>query len=571
MDVSVAMLTLLAGIGVFLIACTMVSNNLESVCSDRLKSLFSRISDNKLAGVGIGAVGTAAIQSSGATTVLVIGFVNTGIMSLTLAAAVIYGANIGTTITAQIVALGMFGDGTLTMTVIFSALAGVGAFVSLFAKKDFTKKMGAIIAGFGLLFVGLEMMSGSMSDFAELDSVKEFLAGIKNVIVLVLVGAGLTAIIQSSSVMTSVAIAMLFTGLIDLEQGIYLTMGSNIGSCVVAILAALSGGLNAKRTALIHLLFNVIGVIIFVTAGFVMGAVTGGSTTFATIFESLFPGIPQTQLAMFHTIFNVITVIIMLPLTSRLISLVTRVLPEKGEPNLAEDGPRLYYINNYMLRTPSIAILEVKNEIVNMSRIAMENFHLSCEMARTLDFSRRKEFDANEEELDFLNKELTHFLVKLSNTDLNSRDNMYVSTSFHTISDLERVGDYAENIVEYVSRLERQGEDFSEGAKKEIEEAENLVTELYERILYAYVNEDEAALEEAYEIEERIDEATDKMSETHIHRLNEGTCSIAAGTEFLALASDTERIADHLINMGKMIREYRVKPEPVKRPQETAS
>ena len=247
-----AILTLLAGIGIFLIACQMMSSNLEAASSERLKHMFAKASKSKLLGVGIGTLGTAAIQSSGATTVLTIGFVNAGIISLSQAATIIYGANIGTTVTAQIVALGMFGGGGISTSVIFSAFAGMGAFLSMFSKKSSWKTMGGILTGFGMLFVGLSLMSGSMEDFANLDSVKTFLASIGSPILLVVLGAIFTAIIQSSSVMTSIALAMVVTGLVSLEQGIYLTMGSNIGSCVVAIIAGITSSKNAKRTALIH-------------------------------------------------------------------------------------------------------------------------------------------------------------------------------------------------------------------------------------------------------------------------------------------------------------------------------
>ncbi|MBQ1938540.1 MAG: Na/Pi cotransporter family protein, partial [Bacteroidales bacterium] len=247
-------LTLLAGIGIFLIACQMMSSNLESASSSKLKSLFAKASSSKLLGVSIGAVGTALIQSSGATTVMTIGFVNAGIISLHQAATLIYGANIGTTVTAQIVALGMFGGGnSISTSVLFSALAGFGAFMMLFSKSNKWKTTGGILTGFGMLFVGLSLMSGSMETFAEQDIVKTFLASISNPILLVLIGASLTAIIQSSSVMTSIALAMVVTGLISLDQGILLTMGSNIGSCVVAIIAGITSNINARRTAIMHL------------------------------------------------------------------------------------------------------------------------------------------------------------------------------------------------------------------------------------------------------------------------------------------------------------------------------
>ena len=285
-----SLLTLLAGIGVFLLACQMMSSNLEAASSERLKRLFAKASDNKLLGVGIGALGTAAIQSSGATTVMTIGFVNAGIISLAQAATIIYGANIGTTITAQIVALGMFGGNSVSTSVIFSALAGVGAFLGIFSKRSSFKTMGGILAGFGLLFVGLELMSGSMASFAALEGVKTFLAGIGNPLLLVLLGSAFTAIIQSSSVMTSIALAMVVTGLIGIEQGIFLTMGSNIGSCVVAVIAGVTSGTNAKRTALIHLLFNCAGVALFLLAAWALGWF---DISYGSLFEKLFPSAPQ--------------------------------------------------------------------------------------------------------------------------------------------------------------------------------------------------------------------------------------------------------------------------------------
>lgn len=556
-DVISAVLSLVAGIGIFLVACSMMSANLESLSSNKLKTLFSKASKSKLLGVGIGTVGTAAIQSSGATTVMVIGFVNAGIMSLTQAATIVYGANIGTTITGQIVALGMFGGDMLSTTVIFSALAGVGAFIVTFAKSDTAKKIGGILAGFGMLFVGLEMMSGSMESFAKLDSVKNFLAGIDNILLLIVIGAILTAIIQSSSVMTSVAITMVVAGLITLEQGIYLTMGSNIGSCAVALMAGLTSGKNAKRTALIHLIFNISGVVVFTIVGVIIDAATGGSTNFGTIFESLFPGAPQTQLAMFHTVFNVLTVVLVLPLTDLLVKAVTGLIPDDPE-KLPEDktAPKLHYIDDYMLKTPPVAVQQAKNEIVNMAEIAMQNFSLSCKMICTLDFSEIEQFRANEDELNFLNKEIVHFLVKLSGAQLSERDTTYISTAFHAVTDLERVGDYAENIVEYADKLKAAGECFSEDAVSEIGAVCELVEELFANVMTAYISNDRRALDRAYETEDEVDIVTSEMADNHIQRLSDGVCTADVGAQYLSLSSDAERVADHFINVGKAIREY---------------
>lgn len=547
-----ALLMLVSGIGVFLISCNMLSSNLESMSSSKLRAMFSKASKSKLRGVGIGAISTAAIQSSGATTVLVIGFVNAGIMTLPLAASIIYGANIGTTITAQIVALGSFGN-SISMTAIFSAFAGIGAFMNMFAKTDKYRTIGGTIAGFGLLFVGLALMSDSMEGFAQLPEVKEFLAGIDNIIILLLLGVIITAIVQSSSVVTGIAVVMVAGGMLSLEQGIYLAMGSNIGSCIVAIIAGFTSGLNAKRSALIHLLFNTFGVIIFVIADFVL-KIFGFS--FGTIFESLFPDMGAVQLAMFHTFFNCVTVIIMLPLTNHLISLVTKILPDKVEDTPVDDSaPHFFFINDYMLKTPAIAVEQVKNEIINMSHLAMGNFRRSYNMVQTMDFSEMDKFEADEDQIDFLNKEVARYLVKLSNLPLSAKDSVYISTAYRSITDLERIGDYAENIMEYAKKMKDTNEGFSNIAKAEIDKVEKMVEELYDKILVAYSLNDHRSLKHAYEIEEEIDKFTSEMAENHIKRLNEGICTLDVGAKYLALASDTERVADHLINFGKTIRD----------------
>ena len=559
-QIATAVLSLIAGIGVFLIACTMMSSNLESVSSNKLKKLFAKTSKSKLMGVGIGTVATAAIQSSGATSVMAIGFVNAGIMTLMQAATVIYGANIGTTITGQITALGMF-ENTISTGVIFATFAGIGAFIMAFAKKDVVKKIGGILAGFGMLFVGLDMMSASMKAFAELESVKNFLALIKNPILLVLIGAVFTAIIQSSSVMTSVAITMVFTGLISLDQGIYLTMGSNIGSCVVAIIAGITSGANAKRTALIHLLFNVTGVIIFMLVAMMMREISKSVNpsrviTFGYLFEKMFPNAPQTQLAMFHTFFNVITVALVLPLTNLMVKLVTKIIPDKKATS-QDSEEKLYYIDEHLISTPPIAVLQTKNEIVNMAEIALHNYRIACDIVCTLDYSSVDQFRKNENELNFLNKEISRFVVKLSKCEMNDADHNYLATTFHTVSDIERIGDYAENIVEYADKLRDIDQKFSDKAVGEIRNLQEHIENLFQKTMKAYVNADLDSLNDANAIEEKVDDITDEMCENHITRLRNGECTPDVGAQYLSLASDSERIADHFINIAKCIKQWK--------------
>ena len=549
-----AILTLLAGIGIFLIACQMMSSNLESASSKKLKKLFEKASRSKMLGVGIGTIGTAAIQSSGATSVMTIGFVNAGIISLSQAATIIYGANIGTTVTAQIVALGMFGSNALSTTVIFSAFAGIGAFITLFASTTKWKNIGGILTGFGMLFVGLALMSNSMEDFAALDGVKNFLASISNPILLVIIGAVLTAIIQSSSVMTSVALAMVVTGLIHLDQGIFLTMGSNIGSCVVAIIAGLTSGRNAKRTALIHLLFNCSGVLIFLFASLVMSIVSGGTYSFGNLFETLFPGLPQTQLAMFHTFFNVTTVCIILPMNSLMVKLVCKIIPDSTD--IRDKSPyKLKYVDENMLSTPPLAVNQTKKEIVWMSELAIQNFDRAINIITTMDFKERDMFDKVEDEINFINRALVDFVVQLTDkTGLNEHDHIYLSTTFRSIRDIERIGDYAENIAEYADDLQKTGDTFSPEALNEIHQLKDLIHKLYDKAIEAYKTEDLTIMAEANVIEEQIDDFTKMMEDNHISRLSAGVCTPNVGAHYLELSSNSERIADHLINVAKSIR-----------------
>ena len=548
-EIAIAILTLLAGIGVFLLAVRLLSRNIEAMSGNKLKSLFSKTSKSKLLGVGLGTFTAAVIQSSGAVTVMVIGFINANLMDLTQGSVIAFGANIGTTITGQIVALGMFGDNTISTTVIFTALTGIGAFITLFAKKDFLQKIGSIIAGFGLLFVGLETMSSAMSSFAEMESLRSFISSISNPILLVLVGTILTALLQSSSVMTSILITMVFSGLITVEQGLYVVMGSNIGAGIVAILASIGGSPDAKRVSLIHLVFNVFGAVVFLLIGMIMRLTTSGSVTLATVFEKIFPNAPQTQLAMFHTAYNVIKVALFLPLTGITCKLSKKIIKDKPVP--VQKEPQCAFIEEHFLKTPPIAVNMVKKEIERMFGIAVSNFNRSIEIVCQLDFAKADAFKENENTLNYLNKAITKFVVKIPAEQISDADAKYLSTAYRSVSDLERIGDYAENIVEYASALKENGNTFSSDAIGEIRSAQNLVNRLAESAFVAYSEKDKNALKDTLRIEDEIDDVTKQMADNHIERMNNGACQPDIGALYLELASNTERIADHIVNVAK--------------------
>ena len=559
------LLGLLAGIGVFLIAIKLISANLESIGGNKLKALFAKAARNTPLGVAIGAAATALVQSSGATSVMAIGFVNAGVMSLLQACAIVLGANIGTTITAQIVALGFLGGGTtLSASVILAALAGVGAFMIYFTKSEKTKSLGGLLAGLGMLFVGLSTMSGSMSVFAQNAAVQTFIASIDfpgASVVLVLAGVVLTAVIQSSSVTSSISITMLVSGLISLDQGIYLILGSNIGACVVALLAGLGASRKAKCVASFHVLENVVRAFAFLIVTEAAIALSGGVFHVGAPFARLFPRAVPFQLSMFHTFYNLVSVLLFIPFTGFFVKLALRFVPgvhpkaqiaqieEEEEKKKPEDN-RLYYIDEHLLKTPPIAVQQTKNEIVNMADLALRNFNFACETICSLDFSQIELFRRNERELNFLNAEITKFAVQLSKLPMSEEDHVFLATAFHSVSDLERIGDYAENIVEYAENLKSSNHRFSETAIREVAFVKSLIGDLFGKVMDTYINLDRKALEEAYAIEDRIDDVTDEMAANHIARLDAGVCTPDVGAQYLSLASNAERVADHLVNVA---------------------
>lgn len=551
LDILYAFLSLLGGIGVFLYGMKLMGDSLEMVAGNEIKRMFAKISDNKIIGVGIGAVTTAVVQSSAAVTVMAIGFVNSGLMSLIQAAAIVFGANIGTTSTALIVALGVGGLADVKLTVIFAALAGVGAMTIMFSKKDKVKKIGGIITGLGMIFVGLSVMTDSMSIFSESPKIVEFLAKISNPALLLLFGIAFTALIQSSSAVSGIVVTMSVAGLLGFDQGLYIILGSNIGTCITSLIASIGTSTNAKRTAVIHLMFNVIGVLIF------------GLVSISGVFSKMFMPInnPAMRIALLHTFFNVVTTIILLPFMNLLVKLVSKMVPEKHKDE-KKDEPHLYYLEERLLRTPPVAVAQMKNEVINMAEIAKNNFDVCVDAVMRAKVSDViEDVQRNENTLNFLNREMAKYLVKLSQVDLSEEDKQLIGTTYHTISDIERIGDYAENISEYAEKLENDGVAFSEGAIKEIGTLKDTINNLYNFVMKTYKEATIDYIADVNYYEESVDKLKEEMSEHHIERMNNGTCTPEVGALYLSLASNAERVADHMTNIAFAVKSYAKKNE----------
>lgn len=548
LDIFYAFLSLLGGIGVFLYGMKLMGDSLEMVAGNEIKRMFAKISNKKLIGVGIGTVTTAVVQSSAAIIVMSMGFVNSGLMSLTQAITISYGANIGTCVTALIVAVGVGGFADVQLTVIFAALAGVGALMIMFTKKDKVKKIGGIITGLGMIFVGLSVMTSSMSIFSQSDKISAFLAKISNPALLLLFGILFTALIQSSSAVSGIVITMVASvpALLQFDQALYIILGSNIGTCITSLIAAIGTNTNAKRAAVINVFYKTVGVIIF--------GILSIWVPFGKMF-SVFKA-PALQVAMFHLFFNVVATVIFFPFTNLMVKASEKIMPEKKKP-VDENEPHLYFLEERLLRTPPVAVAQLKNEIENMAEIAKSNFDKCMDAVMVGKVSDViDEIAKNEKCLNFLNREITKYLVKLSQVDLSEDDKILISTSYHTVSDIERIGDYAENISEYAEKMEADKLTFSPKAISEIQTLKATITNLYDEVMKTYKEVTLDYIDKVNEYEESVDRQKEEMGEHHIERMNKGECTPEVGAIYLSLSSNAERVADHMTNVAYAVKSY---------------
>lgn len=526
-----AVISLLGGIGSFLLGFKILSENIEKLANRGLRKILAYASKNRFIGVLIGMVVTAVIQSSSATTVMIVGFVNAGVMNLFQATSMIMGANIGTTITAQIVALESFDFSKFAV-----ALAFIGMFMEMLCKKEKHRTIGLSFAGLGLVFLALQFMSSSMKIFRDAPAVTNLLTSINNPFLLLFIGVAFTALVQSSSAVTTIIISMVSAGLSigsSPNSVLFLILGTNIGTCVTALISSIGASTNAKRTSIIHLLFNVFGTTVFLIILLVW-------KDFAAVTLQKWFSHESTQIAMFHTIFNVISTLIFLPFINVFIKLSTIFIKDKKE------DVRVTYLDDRFLNTPSIAVMQATREVITLGKEAMTALDLSLEgfLDRNLDESKRvfKHIDNVEE----YNKEIIAYLVNISSKEISIHDENKISALHTVVNDLIRESEIADNVVKYTRFVIEKDIDFSEHVYKSIGELRNLLSEQFNNVEKILIEKDYSVLNKVVEIEEKIDNMRTDLIDGHIKRLEEGKCKPQSSGVFINLISNLERAGDHL-------------------------
>jgi len=543
MQLMQSLIWLLAGVGVFIIGMNFLSDALEKSAGSGMKRLLERISNNRISGVGIGAGVTAIIQSSSATSVMVIGLVNAGVMTLMQATPIIMGANIGTTITGVLVALK---NDYFNMAMYLLAFAGV---MMGFFKKEKIKIAGSLCSGLGMIFVGLEVMSSEQAFGNPLveNMFTDVFRTIDFPLLLILVGAIFTALIQSSSAATGVVITMVGTGVLPLNLALFIILGANIGTCVTALLASVGANANSKRVALIHFTFNVIGTAFFTALIWLF------RDPAVDLLVSFFPGSDPMSLQMrvsaFHVIFNVSTTLILLPFVKPLVKLSCLLIKDKKE---ASETRSLKYVDDRLLSTPPVALMQVKKEIDYMFSLVEENSALAFVAMDTGSAEHSEKIQENEAIIDFTNSALTQFLIKLS-VNVEESDEKTIGSYFHVLNDLERIGDHAENFHEIGLEMISKKIAFSEKALGGITSMRDSIMQMFSISKEAFENLDASRLPNLTVLEEGVDKMKKACIASHFARLAEGNCSVDVSPYYSSVITGLERVADHLVNVGYSI------------------
>lgn len=533
-------LSMAGGLGLFLFGIRTMGDGLENAAGAKLKRMLEVLTGNRFLAVLVGFVVTAIIQSSTATTVMVVGFVNAGMMSLAQAVGVIMGANIGTTVTSLLIAL--------NFSSVAAAAVLVGVILMLASKKTVVKNLGAIFTGFGLLFLGIDMMSDSMAPLRESAGFMNFIVTVSESplrpLFGIILGIVMTAVLQSSSASVGVLQTLSMQGLVPLKFSVFVLFGQNIGTCLTALFSTVGAKKNSKRAAVIHLLFNLIGTGIFILIALL--------TPYIEWIEKLSPD-PMAQIAISHIVFNIVSTVVMFPFAKVLVKLSCLLVPGKDD---SESEMHCKFIDDRLLNTPPFAVMQVSKEVARMAKLARDNFETS---AHALINRSDKDLDKvmeNEEIINYLNHHITSYLVKLNALDITDSDSDYIARVFHAINDIERVGDHAINLAEAAQHNIGEGLKFSDPAREELNQLCGSVVTLLERSMAAFDNQSlsDNEAKELSDLEEHIDDLTLECQDSHIFRLNRKECNTEAGMLYLNTITDFERVGDHAINIAFLAR-----------------
>lgn len=530
-------LSMAGGLGLFLFGMTVMSESIEKVAGAKLRSILEMFTTNRFTALIVGIIFTGIIQSSSACTVMVVSFVNSGLMSLYQAAGVIYGANIGTTITSQLVSFNLSEAAPIIL------LAGVLTMM-LGKGKQNAEKIGEVIIGFGILFMGLSSMSGAMAGMKDSEGVMRLLKSLDSPLLAILMGTVLTAIIQSSSVTVSIVLLMANEGLLELPISLFIILGCNIGACASAVLASLTGKKDAKRTAMIHFLFNVIGTaLLYIILMVGMEQVVDGIMAISDHNAGRF-------VANAHTIIKIFQVIVLFPFSNAIVKLTYVLVPGDDKKIGYRDSFQLKYIGEKVVFNPATAVVEVTKEIDRMASLASENLNRAMNALITLDNEDIEEVYEVEKNINFLNHAITNYLVKINQATLPIEDLKSIGALFHVVNDIERIGDHAENVADSAKQRIGMGVNFSKEAQRGLGEMLNMVNTLIQFSLEMFSTGREDHLEDIMHLEDAVDEKERELQKAHVVRLTKNECSPEAGMLFSDIVSGLERVADHATNIA---------------------
>lgn len=543
MEYTSIIIPFVGGLGMFIYGMQIMAQGLENAAGNRMKNMLEVLTRNKFFGVLLGAAVTAIIQSSSATTVMVVGFVNAGIMNLTQAMGVIMGANIGTTVTGWLVSSVEWAK-FLSPATLAPIAVMLGVIIMMTGKRHSTKDISSIVIGFGLLFVGISTMSSAVSPLQESEGLKSLFVNLGgNPFLGILVGALVTAIIQSSSASVGILQSLASAGLVPFGAAIYIIMGQNIGTCVTAILSAMGAKKNAKTAALMHLLFNIIGTVIF----------SVGVITYMSIVRPVWAQgtISQTQISMIHTIFNIVTTVLLFPVSDWIVKLAKKI---GGVTEEAQDEDRLL-LDDRLMETPGIAISSMMSEVTRMGRMVQEAMEVTKTIFETRSQNGIDVLRKTEETVDMMSSGLTEYSIRLSALQISEREHQEVSHMIQIVSDIERVSDYCENIAEFIETLIDKKIDFSETGHRHLKQMIEVCTEAYVSAIDAFENMDSGSALHTIEKETEADGLEISFRSKHIKRLVEGTCNAEAGVIFLDALICMERVSDHARNIAEEVLE----------------